>query len=144
MHVADILKSKGSTVHTIRPDQTVEQLIHRLKGAGVGALIVSTAGDAIEGIVSERDIVHGLSTHGVEILRKTVADVMTRSVVTCTPDDTVAHAAKVMTQRRIRHLPVVEAGRLAGIVSVGDVVKHRMDELELETNVLRDYAVARH
>jgi CBS domain-containing protein len=74
----------------------------------------------------------------------TVADLMTKNVVTCGPDDTISHVSRVMTQRRIRHLPVMDEQRLAGIVSVGDVVKHRLDELELETNVLRDYAVSRH
>jgi CBS domain-containing protein len=110
----------------------------------VGAMIVSESGTTLDGIISERDVVFGLTEHGADTMRMRVAELMSKSVVTCSPEDTIAHVAKVMTQRRIRHLPVIEAGKLAGIVSLGDVVKHRMDELEMETNVLRDYAVARH
>jgi CBS domain-containing protein len=143
MHVADILKTKGDAVHTVQPDQNIEHLVHRLRIEGVGAMIVSADGDAVDGIISERDVVLGLTEHGTDTLKMSIADLMTRAVVTCSPADTVAHVARVMTQRRIRHLPVVEGRRLVGIVSVGDVVKQRMDELELETNVLRDYAVSR-
>ncbi len=84
-----------------------------------------------------------LTEHGADIMKMKVAELMTKSVVTCSPDDTIAQVARVMTQRRIRHLPVTEGRKLAGIVSIGDVVKHRLDELELEANVLRDYAVSR-
>jgi len=143
MHVADILKAKGDAVHTVRPDQTIEHLVHRLRMEGVGAMIVSAGGDAVDGIISERDVVLGLTEHGTDIMRMSIADLMTRAVVTCSPADTIAHVARVMTQRRIRHLPVVDGRKVVGIVSVGDVVKQRMDELELETNVLRDYAVSR-
>jgi CBS domain-containing protein len=143
MHVADILKAKGSAVKTIRPDQTVEHCAHRLKIDGVGALVVSGEGGAVDGIISERDIVHGLAEHGAALLGRAVGELMTRGVVTCSPADTIGHVAKLMTQRRIRHVPVKEGGRLVGIVSVGDVVKHRLDELELEANVMRDYAIAR-
>jgi CBS domain-containing protein len=144
MHVADILKAKGGTVHTVRPDQSIEVLAHRLKIEQVGAMVVSADGASLDGIISERDIVFGLTEHGAAVIGKKVADLMTKAVVTCSPDDTIAHVARVMTQRRIRHLPVTEGRRLVGIVSVGDVVKHRLNELELETNVLRDYAVSRH
>jgi CBS domain-containing protein len=144
MRVSDILKAKGATVHSVRRDETVEHLAHRLRAEGVGAMIVSDNGATVDGIVSERDIVLGLTEHGGDVLSRKVADLMTKPAVTCAPDDTLAHVAKVMTQRRIRHLPVLDAGRLAGIVSIGDVVKHRMDELEMESNVLRDYAVSRH
>ena len=143
MHVADILKVKGATVHTVRSDQSIERIAHRLRAERVGALIVSENGSTVDGIISERDLVYGLSEHGAAIMTMTAADLMTRGVVTCSPDDTISHVAKVMTQRRIRHLPVTEGRNLVGIVSVGDVVKYRLDELELETNVLRDYAVAR-
>jgi CBS domain-containing protein len=98
----------------------------------------------LDGIISERDVVFGLTEHGPGLMSMRVADLMTKSVVTCSPTDTISHVAKVMTQRRIRHLPVMEAGKLVGVVSVGDVVKQRMDELEMESNVLRDYAVSRH
>ena len=144
MHVADILKAKGSKVVTVRPDLTIEHLAQRLRAERVGALVVSEAGTNVDGIISERDIAHGLAEQGAAVLGRTAADLMTKGVVTCSPDDTIAHVAKVMTHRRIRHLPVTEGKRLVGIISIGDVVRHRLDELELEANVLRDYAVARH
>ena len=143
MHVAEILKAKGDEVHTIRPDQNIEYFVHRLRMERVGAMIVSESGASVDGIISERDIVFGLTEHGADIMKMKVAELMTKSVVTCSPEDTIAHVARVMTQRRIRHLPVTEGRKLIGIVSVGDVVKHRLDELELEANVLRDYAVSR-
>jgi CBS domain-containing protein len=144
MHVADILKKKGTRVATVRPDLSIEHAAQRLRMEHVGALIVSGSGTSVEGIISERDIAHGLAEHGAALLDRTVADLMTKAVVTCAPQDTIGHVAKVMTQRRIRHLPVTEGRKLVGIVSIGDVVRHRLDELELEANVLRDVAVARH
>jgi CBS domain-containing protein len=144
MHVADIIRTKGAAVVTVRPDVTVDHLAQRLRMQRIGAVIVSESGTSVDGIISERDIVRALAEHGPATLAMTVADLMTKGVVTCAPSDTISHVAKVMTQRRIRHVPVMEGGKLAGIVSVGDVVKFRMDELELEANVLRDYAVARH
>lgn len=143
MHVADILKTKGSKVITIRPDLSIEHLAQRLRMEQVGALVVSETGTTVDGIISERDVAHGLAEHGAEVLRRTIADLMTKAVVTCSPGDTIGQVSKTMTHRRIRHLPVTEGNRLVGIISVGDVVRHRLDELELETNVLRDYAVAR-
>ncbi len=143
MHVTDILKAKGTKVATVRPDLSVEHLAQRLRMERVGALVVSETGTDVDGIVSERDVAHGLAEHGAAILSRTAADLMTKAVVTCSPDDMIAHVAKIMTHRRIRHLPVTEGKRLVGIISIGDVVRHRLDELELETNVLRDYAVAR-
>jgi CBS domain-containing protein len=144
MHVSDILKSKGTKVITVRPDLSIEHLAQRLRAERVGALVVSETGTTVDGIISERDVAHGLAEHGADILSRTAADLMTKAVVTCSPDDAIAHVAKVMTHRRIRHLPVTEGKQLVGIVSIGDVVRHRLDELELETSVLRDYAVARH
>jgi CBS domain-containing protein len=143
MHIADILKAKGSKVITIRPDLSITYLAHRLRMERIGALVVSETGDTADGIISERDVAHGLAEHGAEVLRRTVAELMTKAVVTCSPSDTIAHVAKVMTDRRIRHMPVTEGRRLVGIISIGDVVKHRLDELELEANVMRDYAIAR-
>ena len=143
MKVGDILRSKGSTVMTVRPSDTIVMLARRLKLERVGAMIVSRDGETIDGIISERDICHGLSEHGAELLEKHVSDLMTRAVVTCKPDDTIADVARIMTNRRVRHLPVKEHGKLAGVISVGDVVKHRIDEMEMEANVLRDYAIAR-
>ena len=143
MKVADILKTKGSTVMTVKPGDTVVMLAHRLKLERVGAMIVSADGETIDGIISERDVCHGLSEHGTELPALHVSDLMTRAVVTCKPDDTIADIARIMTSRRVRHLPVKAGSKLAGVISVGDVVKHRIDEMEMEANVLRDYAIAR-
>jgi CBS domain-containing protein len=143
MHVADILKAKGTKVVTVRPDLSIEHLAKRLMIEGVGAFVVSENGTTVDGIISERDIARGLAEHGGEVLRRTAADLMTKAVVTCSPGDSIAQVAKAMTYRRIRHVPVTEGDSLIGIISIGDVVKHRLDELELEANVLRDYAVAR-
>ncbi|HEY7749160.1 MAG TPA: CBS domain-containing protein [Aestuariivirgaceae bacterium] len=143
MHVADILKAKGTKVVTVRPDLSIEHLAKRLMIEGVGAFVVSENGTTVDGIISERDIARGLAEHGAEVLRRTAADLMTKAVVTCSPGDSIAQVAKAMTYRRIRHVPVTEGDSLIGIISIGDVVKHRLDELELEANVLRDYAVAR-
>lgn len=142
MRVTEILKAKGGEVMTVRPSETVETLAHRLRMARVGALVVSTDTRTIEGIVSERDVVHALAEHGSRALARTVADLMTHRVTTCSPDDHISAIAKVMTINRIRHVPVVEGGRLVGIVSLGDVVKHRLDEIQLEADVLRDIAIA--
>ena len=143
MHVADILKAKGSKVLTVRPDLSITFLAQRLRMERIGALVVSETGDTADGIISERDVAHGLAEFGAEVLRRTAADLMTKAVVTCSPSDTIAQVAKVMTDRRIRHMPVTEGRRLVGIISIGDVVKYRLDELELEANVMRDYAIAR-
>lgn len=143
MHVADILKAKGSKVLTVHPDLSITFLAQRLRMERIGALVVSETGDTADGIISERDVAHGLAEFGAEVLRRTAADLMTKAVVTCSPSDTIAQVAKVMTDRRIRHMPVTEGRRLVGIISIGDVVKHRLDELELEANVMRDYAIAR-
>ena len=144
MHVADILKAKGNNVVTIRPDTNVRSAAQRLKMERVGALVVSENGRSIDGILSERDITYGLAEQGGAILEHPVSDLMTRGVVHCVPQDSIAHIAKVMTQRRIRHLPVMEGHNLIAIVTIGDVVRYRLDELELEANVLRDYATVRH
>jgi CBS domain-containing protein len=139
MHVADILKTKGSKVITVRADLRILHVAQRLRMERIGALVVSETGTTVDGIISERDVTHGLAEHGAEILGRTAADLMTKAVVTCSPGDTIAQIAKAMTDQRIRHMPVTEGERLVGIISIGDVVKHRLDELELETNVMRDY-----
>jgi CBS domain-containing protein len=105
MHVADILRTKGTAVVTVRPDLTIEHLAQRLRMERIGAAIVSESGTSVDGIISERDLVRALAEHGAETLAMTVADLMTKGVVTCAPDDTIAHVAKLMTQRRIRHVP---------------------------------------
>ncbi len=144
MKVAEILKIKGHAVMTVRPAETIKLLTHRLRLKNVGAMIVSENGSSIDGIISERDVAHGLAEHGNTMLDMPVAELMTRAVVTCTSDDSIADVAKIMTQRRIRHLPVQDGTKLVGVISVGDVVKHRLDEMELEAHVLRDYVIASH
>lgn len=144
MHVSDILQKKGSKVLTVRPGERIVTLAHRLRQERVGAMIVSEDGENMDGIISERDIAHGVALHGADLLEMHVSDLMTKSVVACKSQDSIGDIARVMTDRRIRHLPVKEGNRLVGIVSVGDVVKHRIDELQMEANVMRDYAIARH
>lgn len=143
MKVVDILNVKGTRVMTVSPSETIANLANRLRLEKVGAMIVSDDGKTIDGIISERDIAIGLAEHGTELPRLRVSNLMTRGVFTCKPEDTIAHVARIMTQRRVRHLPVKQGDQLAGIISVGDVVKHRLDEMEMEANVLRDYAIAR-
>jgi CBS domain-containing protein len=144
MRVADILDKKGRRVVTIRSDASIETAIHLLALERIGALVVSEDGEALEGILSERDILHALAREGAAILGpgRRVAEIMTRAVRTCGPHDSVKHLMDTMTRYRVRHLPVVENGRLIGLVSIGDVVKNRLEEMELETNVLRDVVLA--
>jgi CBS domain-containing protein len=144
MKVAEILKQKGQDVISVRPTESIDTLSHRLRLARIGAMVVTGEGDALIGIISERDIVHGIAEHGPKCLELTVADLMTQRVVTCAPDDSVTRISRLMTENRIRHLPVVDGSRLAGVVSVGDVVKNRLEEMSLEANVLRDIAIAGH
>ena len=144
MKVAEILKQKGQDVISVRPTESIETLAHRLRLARIGAMVVLGEGGALDGIISERDIIHGIAEHGARCLELTVADLMTRRVITCTPEDSVTRIARIMTESRIRHLPVVEGGSLVGVVSVGDVVKNRLEEMSLEANVLRDIAIAGH
>jgi CBS domain-containing protein len=105
-------------------------------------MLVSGDGRTIDGIVSERDLAYAIAAHGSDLPALAVWRLMTKAVVVCSPDDTITHVMKLMTQLRVRHLPVKDGDRLVGIVSIGDVLKHRLDELELEANVMRDYAVA--
>jgi CBS domain-containing protein len=143
MKVQAMLSAKGNEVATTLPETVISTVIRMLKLEGVGALVVSEDGDHVAGIISERDVVRGLAEHGAELLDMQVADLMTRNVKTCSPEDDLKHLMTEMTRSRIRHLPVTEEGRLCGIVSIGDVVKTRLDELETETSVLRDYIVGR-
>ena len=138
MNVAGILRAKGTSVVTIRSDATVAELVRGLRDARIGAMVVSDDGRAVDGIVSERDVVRGLAERGVGVLDAKVADVMTRQVVTCAANDSVKQLMSDMTRRRVRHLPVVQDGALIGIVSIGDVVKNRLEEMETEANVLRE------
>ena len=139
MNVETILRAKGRDVATIEPDATIESAVRLLASRRIGALVVSEDGRRVDGIVSERDIVQGLADHGPALLERRIEDVMTRRVHTCSPEDTVEELMGRMTERRIRHLPVVEAGALCGIVSIGDVVKNRLEEVEYEASSLRSY-----
>jgi len=143
MKVEDILRSKGSVVETIRPDAKVLVAVHRMRMQNVGALVVSRDGEKVDGVLSERDVVRGLTTHGAGLVEMSVVAVMSRSVPTCAPGDSLTSVMAQMTRTRNRHVPVVDDARLCGIVSVGDVVKHRLEEMELETNVLRDAYLTR-
>ena len=143
MRIADILGEKGIEVHTALPWITVSDAVRRLADAEVGALVVCDADRRIRGIFSERDVVKHLAKHGAAVLEQTVEQVMTRDVHTCACQETVARAMALMTRFRYRHLPVVDQGKLVGIISIGDLVKHRVREMELETGVLRDRVIAR-
>jgi CBS domain-containing protein len=143
MIIADILRTKGPEVITIRSDATIAHAAQMMKDRKVGALVVSNGADALDGILSERDIAFGLAAHGGDLHRMSVADLMTRDVVVCSPADTVVEVMRVMTQRRFRHLPVSDGQRLVGVISIGDALKHRLDEVRMEADVLRDYAIAR-
>ena len=142
MDVERILATKGREVATTRPDGTVATAAGLLRARGIGALVVSRDGERVDGILSERDIVRGLAQHGGDVLGMRVSDLMSRSVQTCSPRDTVKSIMAQMTRHRVRHLPVVDGGRLIGLVSIGDVVKNRLDEMEDEVNVLRDAYIA--
>lgn len=138
MKVDTILEVKGRQVEKVRPDTSIDIAIHKLSSLGFGALMVSKDGVRLDGVFSERDVVRGLSKHGTRLLELTVGDVMSKRVPVVSPEDTLQHVMAEMTRSRHRHLPVVADGTLAGVVSIGDVVKHRLEEMQLETNVLRD------
>jgi CBS domain-containing protein len=139
MNVHTILRNKGKSVVTIHPDATIERAVAVLRLRGIGALVVSDDGENVVGIVSERDIVEALGRYGSDLLAVSVEEVMSSPVVTCDPNDSVADLMAEMTNRRIRHFPVVEAGKLIGIVSIGDLVKSRLDEIEYEAHSLRSF-----
>jgi CBS domain-containing protein len=142
MKVDAILKEKGGRVVTVRPDTSIDTVIRRMKLDRIGAVVVSADGETIAGILSERDILYGLVEHGIALLGLKAADVMTHEVLTCSREDSVQSIMHRMTHRRVRHLPVIENGRLCGMISIGDAVKHRLGEVELEANVLRDAYLA--
>jgi len=138
MRIADVLRDKGTAVATVGPSTTVAELIGTLAAHNIGAMPVVDGGRLV-GIVSERDIVRRLHDGGSGLLDGRVADIMTTGVTTCAPGDLVADLAGVMTAGRFRHLPVVEDGELVGIVSIGDLVKARIDLLESEREQLQSY-----
>lgn len=139
MNVAGILKGKGSDVLGLNATDSVETAVKILSDKKIGATIVKDASGAMVGILSERDVVRELGAKGSAILQKTVADIMTSDVQTCSPKDPVAKIMAQMSEGRFRHLPVIDNGDLVGIVSIGDVVKNRITELENEANAMRDY-----
>jgi CBS domain-containing protein len=139
VQISQLLRSKGREVATVDGGASVRAALELLARHGVGALVVSSDGRHIEGIISERDVARGLHERGAELLTDPVSSVMTAEVHTCRPDASVHDLARVMTDRRVRHVPVVEDDELAGIVSIGDVVKARLDELETERAQLVDY-----
>ncbi len=142
MNVQGLLKTKGDRVATTYPEMTIQTIARRMTVEGIGAIVVlHSADDRIAGIISERDIARALGEHGAKLLKMRVADVMTTSVRICIPRDSVKHVMTVMTHSRIRHLPVIDDGGLCGIISIGDVVKNRLREKELEVNVLRDTCI---
>ncbi|KUI25382.1 CBS domain-containing protein [Mycobacterium sp. GA-2829] len=138
MRIADVLRSKGSAVATITETTTVTGLLAELATHNIGAMVV-VGPDGIVGMVSERDVVRRLHERGADLLRRPVSELMTAVVVTCTPDDPVDDLAALMTNNRVRHVPVLDGGRLAGIVSIGDVVKTRMEQLQTEQEQLQAY-----
>ncbi|HXC28986.1 MAG TPA: CBS domain-containing protein [Stellaceae bacterium] len=139
MNVHAILRNKGDSVVTIHPDATIDRAVSVLRRRGIGALVVSDDGESVVGILSERDIVDALARFGGDLLSVSVSEVMSSPVVTCEPGDSVAELMAEMTNRRIRHFPVLDDGRLVGIVSIGDLVKSRLDEIEYEAHSLRSF-----
>ncbi|MFC7595386.1 CBS domain-containing protein [Terrabacter sp. GCM10028922] len=140
MKISDVLRSKGSEVITIRPDDTVSRLLDLLAEHRIGAVVVSIDGSSVDGIVSERDIVRHLHSSGTSVLDAPVSQIMTSEVTTGSASDNIADLAGTMTEMRVRHVPIVDAdGRLTAIVSIGDIVKHRLSELQSERDQLRDY-----
>lgn len=138
MRISDVLRNKGATVATITPETSVAGLLTELSVRNIGAMVVVSP-DGLLGIVSERDVVRMLHEIGAELLSRPVSDIMTTLVATCSPNDSVDKLSVLMTTNRVRHVPVVVDGRLAGIVSIGDVVKIRMEELEREQQQLQAY-----
>jgi CBS domain-containing protein len=138
VRISDVLKNKGGSVSTVDPDMTVSELLEGLVTRNIGAMVV-VGPRGLVGIVSERDVVRKLHELGVELLGRPVSEIMTAQVITCTPADSVDSLSVLMTTNRVRHVPVIDSGELAGIVSIGDVVKTRMEELETQQEQLEAY-----
>lgn len=139
MRIADVLRNKGTEVFTVSPDTSVRDFLAVMVERRIGACVLSEDGSTVVGIVSERDIAHALHARGAGILAEPVSAIATAEVCTAAPDDSLDDLTRLMTDQRIRHVPVLVDGRLAGLVSIGDVVKHRMDELESERRHLVEY-----
>ena len=143
MSIQSILLSKGTEVITIRATDTIKRAVDRMRERAIAALVVKS-GDAVTGLISDREIINAISRHGEAALSMPVADFATHAPIAVSPDDSLKHAMSLMTNHRVRHLPVMSNGKLVGIVSIGDVVKARLESLETETNVLRDVYIATH
>lgn len=143
MSIQNILERNRTEIITICSTETVQSAADRMQEHSVAALVVKN-GDAMTGLISEREIVYAIARHGEGALSMAVLDVMTHATATVAPDDTVKRAMSLMTHHRVRHLPVITNGKLVGIVSIGDIVKHRLEDLETESNVLRDAYIAAH
>ena len=141
--VRDLLDRKGTEVLVVPPSMTITWVARHMRRERIGAFVVSRDGRRVEGLITEREIVHGLARHGADVLEMRASEVMRHSVVTCAPTESIRVAMDRMTRLRVRHLPVVDAGRLCGIVSIGDVVKSVVDDVDLESRVLRDAYLAR-
>jgi len=143
MNVAAILSAKGNTVEVVGPDTPMTVAVHRMSMRGIGSLVVTGPEDELIGVLGERDVVRAIDHHGPRIEELRVRDVVNQSVATCTVTDDLSEVMRRMTATRSRHMPVVENGKVVGLVSIGDVVKQRLGELELETHVLRDVYLSR-
>jgi CBS domain-containing protein len=143
VRISSLLSKKGSAVATVTPDATVSEAVASLRDHRIGALVVSSDQKHIQGIISERDVVRALAATAAAVLEDPVSSIMSRDVTTCGPDNDLLSLMSIMTEKRIRHVPVVSNDVLCGIVSIGDVVKHRIDELEKDRNELVDYINAR-
>lgn len=142
MQVKQILDTKGKRVVLASAEMSLRDASQILEKERIGAMVVTSANGDIVGIVSERDIVHAMARHGAAVVDRRVGDVMTKGVVTCAPQNSIDDVMREMTARRFRHLPVLDAGRLAGIISIGDVVKWRLEELEAEASALKEYVAS--
>ena len=139
MRISDVIRAKGNAVVTVEPQMDVRTLLGVLAEHGIGAVVVSSDGTTVEGIVSESDIVRALADRGATVISEPVSAIMTADVKTCPPDAPVVDLMLTMTEGRFRHVPVVSGGKLAGIVSIGDIVKNRVGELEIERDSLSRY-----
>ena len=139
MNVDQVIRKKGRHVETISPQLSISGAVKQLAEQNIGALIVVNDQEELVGVVSERDVIRCLAGRGSRILNREVQEIMSRGVVTCGLNDTVSQAMKIMTDRRMRHLPVLDNGRLVGMISIGDLVKHRVAEIEFETRFINDY-----
>jgi len=139
MRISDVLRVKGTDVVTVTPDTKVRQLLTVLAEHGIGAVVVSADGSSVDGIVSERDVVRAFAQRGAAVMSEPVTEIYTAEVRTVAPDTSLDDVMRLMTEHRMRHAPVLVDGALGGLVSIGDVVKNRMDELETERTALSDY-----